>query len=108
MLPGPLLVAPVGVAATLEFCVKRDQNSRKPDRESSSLYSRRLLDLSAGSIFLILSLPVLLAIAWAMRLTGDDGPFLSRPTRRDERHANHRFQDQDDARRSGTAADVRR
>jgi len=43
--------------------------------------TKRALDLGLGSLALAGALPVLLAVALAMRLTGDDGPFLYRARR---------------------------
>ena len=42
---------------------------------------KRLLDLAIGSVAFVLALPILGAIALAMRLTGDRGPFLHRARR---------------------------
>jgi lipopolysaccharide/colanic/teichoic acid biosynthesis glycosyltransferase len=43
--------------------------------------SKRALDLVLGSMALLVAAPMLLAVAAAMRLTGDRGPFLYRATR---------------------------
>lgn len=45
------------------------------------MHSKRILDLVLGSVALVACLPVLLAVAAAMRLTGDRGPFFYRATR---------------------------
>jgi lipopolysaccharide/colanic/teichoic acid biosynthesis glycosyltransferase len=43
--------------------------------------SKRVLDVTVGSLALLLSMPVLAGVAMAMRLSGDDGPFLYRARR---------------------------
>ena len=43
--------------------------------------SKRALDLALGSLALIVATPVLVAVAMAMRLSGDRGPFLYRAAR---------------------------
>jgi lipopolysaccharide/colanic/teichoic acid biosynthesis glycosyltransferase len=43
--------------------------------------SKRVLDLVVGSVALVVATPILLAVAIAMRLTGDRGPFLYRARR---------------------------
>ena len=43
--------------------------------------SKRALDFVVGSLALVIAVPVLVGISFAMRLTGDRGPFLYRATR---------------------------
>ena len=46
--------------------------------------SKRSLDLILGSLLIVATAPILLAIAAAMRLSGDNGPFLYRARRMGE------------------------
>ena len=48
--------------------------------KETKLDSKRALDLSLGSVGLVVAAPVLALIAIAMRLSGDKGPFFYRPS----------------------------